>query len=195
MWTASKISAGAVDKMQIKAGLLLNKFDVTNPVEPADEDIIADTTGDYTITATPTTEDFFADVNHAQLNTMEGKHITGWECSLSVTALSITEETLALALGASKTNENGGVSPAVDYRLADYKSVYWIGDMVDENKLFVVVMDNTVSTGGLSYTAASNGKGQLALTLTPHASLESYDTIPMAFYLLEKIATEDPDEV
>ena len=59
--------------------------------------------------------------------------------------------------------------------------------MIDENKLFAVVMDNTVSTGGLSFTSTNNGKGKLALTLTPHASLEDQEKIPMAFYILEKV--------
>jgi hypothetical protein len=92
MWRATRISADAADKMQINAGLLLNNFDVANPVEPADEDIVCETTGDFSITCTPTVEDFFADVNNAPTNTKEGKQITGWECSLGVTALSITEE-------------------------------------------------------------------------------------------------------
>ena len=58
--------------------------------------------------------------------------------------------------------------------------------MVDDNKLFVIVMDDTVSTGGLSFTSTKNGKGQLALELTPHASFGTPTVIPMAFYLLEK---------
>ena len=51
----------------------------------------------------------------------------------------------------------------------------------------LVVMDNTVSTGGLSFTSTNNGKGGLALTLTPHVSAKSLDKVPMAFYILEKV--------
>lgn len=187
MWRATRISADAADKMQINAGLLLNNFDVANPVEPADEDIVCETTGDFSITCTPTVEDFFADVNNAPTNTKEGKQITGWECSLGVTALSITEENLILALGAADTMEDGGIRPRHTYKAEDFKSLYWIGDMIDENKLFAIVMDDTVSTGGLSFTSTNNGKGGLALTLMPHSTITNIEKVPMAFYILEKV--------
>lgn len=194
MWSATRITADAAEKMQTNAGLLLNTFDVTNPVEPLDEHIVTETTGDFSISCVPTTEDFFADVNNAPTNTKEGKRITGWECSLGVTALSITEETLKIALGASKENENGGITPRRQYKAEDFKSLYWIGDMIDEDKLLVVAMDDTVSTAGLSFTSTNNGKGGLALTLMPHTSLNDQTKIPMAFYILTKVATEETGE-
>ena len=190
MWKATRITADAAQHMQTNAGLLLNKFDVKNPTEPKDTDIVCETTGDFSITCVPQTEDFFSDVNNAPTNTKEGKRITGWDCGLSITALSVSEETLVLSLGAADVGTDGGVNPRRQYKMEDFKSLYWIGDMIDENKLFAVVMDNTVSTGGLSFTSTNNGKGKLALTLTPHASLEDQGKIPMAFYILEKVAGE-----
>lgn len=187
MWKATRITADAAQHMQTNAGLLLNTFDVTNPVEPNDEAIVCETTGDFSITCVPQTEDFFADVNNAPTNTKEGKRIIGWDCGLSITALSISEKTLILSLGAADAGDDGGVNPRRQYKLEDFKSLYWIGDMIDENKLFAVVMDNTVSTGGLSFTSTNNGKGKLALTLVPHASLGNQEKIPMAFYILEKV--------
>ena len=194
MWSATKITADAAEKMQVNAGLLLNKFDVTNPVEPTDADIVCETTGDFSITCTPETQDFFEDVNNAPTNTLEGKRIIGWTCGLGVTALSITDETLALSLGAYEETEDGGIRPRKTYKVEDFKGLYWIGDMIDENKLFVVVMDNTVSTGGLSFTSTNNGKGGLALTLTPHVSAKELDKVPMAFYILEKVDGEATGE-
>jgi hypothetical protein len=187
MWKAKKISADAAEKMQIGSGLLLKEFDISNPTEPTDEQIVAETTGDYSISCTPTTEDLFSDVNNAMTNTKEGKMITGWECSLGITLLSITEEMLALSLGASKATDDGkGIRPRMAYEMEDFKPLYWIGDMMGEDKLFVVAMEDTLSTGGLSFTASNNGKGRLAVTLMPHASLSKPDHVPMAFYLLEK---------
>ena len=81
MWTATKLSEDAASKMQVNAGLLLNSFDVTNPVEPEDADIVCETTGDFSITCTPETQDFFEDeqddykiewvIPNAQKNEME----------------------------------------------------------------------------------------------------------------------------
>ena len=187
MWKATRITADAAQHMQTNAGLLLNTFDVKNPAEPDDEAIVCETTGDFSITCVPETDDFFADVNNAPTNTKEGKRITGWNCGLSITALSISEETLVLSLGAADVGTDGGIKPRRQYKMEDFKSLYWIGDMIDEKKLFAVVMDNTVSTGGLSFTSTNNGKGKLSLTLTPHASLEDQEKIPMAFYILEKV--------
>ena len=62
MWRATKITADAASKMQMNSGLLLNRFDISNPVAPLDADIICDTTGDYNITCQPETQDFFEDV-------------------------------------------------------------------------------------------------------------------------------------
>lgn len=187
MWKATRLTADAAQNMQTNAGMLLNKFDVKNPAEPKDTDIVCETTGDFSITCVPQTVDFFSDVNNAPTNTKEGKRITGWDCGLSITALSVSEETLVLSLGAADAGTDGGVNPRRQYKMEDFKSLYWIGDMIDENKLFAVVMDNTVSTGGLSFTSTNNGKGKLALTLTPHASIEDHEKIPMAFYILEKV--------
>lgn len=187
MWRATRISADAAEKMQMNAGLLLNEFDVKNPVEPTDDQIVCETTGDFSISCVPETKDFFEDVNNAPVNTKEGKQITGWSCSLGVTALSVTMETLALALGASESIDATGVRPRTTYNMEDFKSLYWIGDMMDENKLFVVAMDDTVSTGGVSFTSTNQGKGSLALTLTPHATAAEPEKVPMAFYVLEKI--------
>lgn len=192
MWTATKLSADAANNVQVQAGLLLNKFSVSNPAEPQDADIICATTGDFHITCQPKTEDFFEDVNNAPNNTKEGKQIVGWNCGLTVNALEVTESTLTLALGAADVGSDGGVHPRSKYRMSDFKSVYWIGDMVDEDKIFVVVMDDTVSTGGVDFTSTKNGKGQMSLELTPHASFATPTVVPMAFYVLEKVATSNP---
>lgn len=190
MWRATRITADAASKMQMNSGLLLNRFDITNPVAPLDADIICDTTGDYNITCKPETQDFFEDVNNAYTNMMEGKQITGWNCGLTITSLSVTEEALKFALGAADIQPDGGIRGRMLYRGADFQSVYWIGDMFDEDKLLCVVMDHTVSTGGVSLTTRNKGKGGLQLELTPHGSLADPETVPMAFYVLEKVDSE-----
>lgn len=189
MWKATRITADAASKMQANAGLLLTNFDVSNPAEPDDDDILCDTTGDYNIRCVPQTEDFFEDVNNAYTNMMEGKRITGWDCQLTITALSITSDVLKTAVGAADVGTNGGINPRMNYETTDFKSLYWIGDMFDEDKLLCVTMDHTVSTGGVSLTARNKGKGGLALELTPHGSISNPEKVPMAFYLLEKVAT------
>lgn len=186
MWTAKKVTADAASKMQVNSGLLLNNFDISSPKAPADADIICETTGNFKISCKPETKDWFDGVNNAPKNTKEGKDIVGWDCSLSVTALSITEDTLAFALGASKATADNGITAKAHYEADDFQKLYWVGDMMDGESALVVVMDDTVSTGGLDFTSSDGGKGELALELKPHASIETPDTVPMAFYIVTK---------
>lgn len=185
MWSATKISAASANKIQVEAGLLLKDFDVTSPEEPADADIVCATSGDFSIRAVPETQDFFEDVNNAANNTKEGKRITGWDCGLSVNALDIDEDMLVLTLGAADAS-NGKVTPRAQYKLTDFGSLYWIGDMVDDTKLLCVKLIDAVSTGGFSLTTTKNGKGQMALELTGHTSMSSPELVPIEIYVLTK---------
>lgn len=185
-WTATRITADAADKIQANAGLIVNRFDVAHPVKPAEADIVCDTTGDITITCKPDVEDFFEDVNNAPNNTKEGKRITGWTCSLGFTCLSQTVDTLKLMLGAAETLSDGGIAPRRQYQSADFKDFWWLGDMIDEDKVLAVKIINGVSTEGLTLTTSKNGKGTSQVTITGHISTADLDTMPMAFYILTK---------
>lgn len=187
IWSATRVAADAAEHMQVDAGLLCSNYDITNPVAPADSDIITATTGDISINCTAQTQDFLEDVNNAPNNTKEGKRITGWECTFGMTALEFTNAVLKLAAGAADINANGGISPRRQIQLTDFETLYFLGDMVDEDKLFVVKMDNALSTGGIAITTAKNGKGKNNITLTAHTSLADIEKIPMEFYILEKV--------
>lgn len=193
MWKAKRVASTAAQNMQVDAGLLLNTFDPTNPVAPADEDIICATTGDFAITSTPDVSDFFDDVNNAQKNTKSGKRITGWTCTLGITGLEVTEDMIKLALGAARELANGGISPRAQYELSDFKDIWWIGDMVDTDNLFAVKLANAVSTGGISFSSTNNGKGKLAMTFTGHTELGDEEYVPMEFYVLEKVDEDAPE--
>lgn len=186
-WKATRVSADFYNSVQKEAGILLNTFDVTNPVEPADENIITATTGGISISCVPETQDIFEDIDNVPNNTAEGKDITGWNVTLSTTALETNEDTIALALGASEVGENGGISPRRNYKLDDFKTLYWVGDMADETKLLCAVIKNAVSTGGFSLQTSKNGKGQLSLEFTGHTRLDNQEEIPAEFYILTKV--------
>jgi hypothetical protein len=186
-WTATRVSADFYNNVQKDAGILLKTFDVSNPVEPADADIITPTTGGISITCVPETQDIYEDIDNVPNNTAEGKDITGWTITLSTTAIGVSADVIALALGASEVNEEGGIVPRRTYEIDDFKDVYWIGDMADKSKLLCAVIKNAVSTGGFSLQTSKNGKGQLALELTGHTKLNEQEIIPAEFYILEKV--------
>lgn len=187
MWSADKVSPDFANTIQINAGTLLNAFDVSNPVEFDDSAIICATSGDFSFTCQTQTDDFFADVNNVPDGTKEGMRITGHDCSLSVTALDITPEMLAMALGAADVS-GGTVTPRRQFVNADFKTVYWAGNMIDPEKLFVIKLENAIG-GGISFTSTKNGKGGLSLELTAHPSIANIEIVPMEFYVLTKVAT------
>ena len=187
VWKATRVSADFANNIGMEAGILVGKFNVANPVKPKDEDIICTTTGNFSITCVAETSDFFEDVNNMPNNTKQGKRITGWNCGLTVSAIDITEKLLLRALGAAEVGVDGGVHPRTQYEMKDFKELYWMGDMTDDNKVFVVAMNDTVSTGGVSFTSSKNNKDTISLEFTAHASIEHFDVVPMAFYILEKV--------
>lgn len=190
-WKAARVPADFYNNVQKDAGILLKSFDISNPVEPNDEDIITPTTGGISITCAPETQDMYEDIDNVPNNTAEGKDITGWTVTMSTTAIGVTADVIALALGASETGLDGGISPRGTYDIADFKDVYWVGDMADSSKLLCAVIKNAVSTGGFSLQTSKNAKGQLSLELTGHIKLNEQDIIPAEFYILEKADEEE----
>lgn len=186
MWSASLLAANMANNIQVDAGTLLKSFDITNPVMPADADILAATTGDFTITDTAEFTDFLEDVNNAPNGTKEGARITSRTRSLAVSIIEITSELLKFAI-IGKDLANGGVGAKRQVQLSDFTELYWIGDMVDENKVLVVRLKDSISTGGLSLTTSKNGKGNISLTITPHPTIADLDASPMEYFILEKI--------
>lgn len=187
VWSAALISADAANSIQVDAGTLLKRFNPANPVKPVDADILATTTGDFTITEQPEFTDFLEDVNNAPNGTMQGVRINKWNRSLSGTSIEFTKEGLKFTLGAAQELSDGGIATKRQVSLTDFNSeTWWIGDMTDETMLFAIKMENTLSTGGLSLSTTKNGKGKTAWTITPHPDLRNIEKSPMTYYLLTK---------
>lgn len=190
-WKATRVSADFYNNVQKDAGILLKNFDPSNPVEPEDADIITPTTGGISISCVPETQDLYEDIDNVPNNTAEGKDITGWTITVSTTAIGVNEETIALSLGAHEIGLDGSVKPRRNYKIEDFKDIYWVGDMADETKLLCAVIKNAVSTGGFSLQTSKNGKGQLGLELTGHSKLNEQETVPAEFYVLTKVGDEE----
>ena len=170
------------DQLQINAGILLKDFDVETGTFD-DEDMITATTGGITVNVKPTYEDFGDDIDNCPKNTMELKRITETEVSISTTALNISEDLLLFQLGAAdKDQETGAIKPRRDLKLADFATLWWVGDM-SNNGYIAVKISNALSTDGFSIKSSDKGKGNISITLTGHVSMNAQDVIPAEFYL------------
>ncbi len=168
------------DGLQLDAGVLLKKFDPAKVAAPADEDIICATTGGINISCVPTYSDLGEDVDNCPVNTKELKHLDGWECKMSFTALGTSPENIKLALGAA-TVSTTKVTPNRDLKQADFSDIWWAGDRADGG-VVAACLKNALSTGGFTLQTTKNGKGQASVELTGHVSIEAQDTMPMEFY-------------
>ena len=187
----SKVSQEAFGEFQVDAGVLLKNFD---PVAPAlvDSDIICATTGGINPTCVPSFSDWGEDIDNAPSGTMELMHLDGWETSLGFTALNTTAEVIRMALGAADVGAtNGKITPRRSLKDSDFSDVWWVGDRSDGG-LVAIRLINALSTSGFSLQTTKNGKGQIAVTLAGHVSINEQDVVPMEFYVQE--GTEEDEE-
>lgn len=181
----TKIPESTFNNLQTDAGVLLKTFDPANPTEPDDEDIITATTGGINAVCQPTYSDYGEDVDNVPNNMKELKHLDGWNCTLSTTALGTSPELIKLQLGAADVNGTTKIVPRADLKQSDFKdAIWWVGDKADGGLLAIKLM-NVLSTGGFSLQTTKNGKGQLTLELTGHVSINDQSTVPMEFYSME----------
>lgn len=204
----TRIPENTFDALQLDAGILLTTFDPADP-NVQDEDIICATTGGVNPACVPTYSDFGEDVDNVPNNMKELKHLDGWECSISTTGLGTSPELIKLALGAADIDvtNTGKIIPRSDLSQTDFSDIWWVGDKANGGLVAIRLM-NALSTGGFSLQTTKNGKGQVALEITGHVSMQAQDVVPMEFYSIdpevtpteyiytavEPVGTENPKE-
>lgn len=180
------IPQSTFEEMQLDAGVLLNTFNPASPTAPEDSAIICATTGGITATCVPTFSDLGEDVDNCPVNMKELKHLDSWECTLGFTSLGVSPANIKMALGVADVSGTT-VTPRRDLAQTDFTDLWWVGDRADGG--FVAIqLKNALSTGGFSLTTTKAGKGQVAVTLTGHVSIDAQDVVPMVFYSAEPSA-------
>ncbi len=171
--------------LQLDAGVLLKRFNPANPVAPADEDIICATTGGINPSCVPTFSDLGEDVDNVPVNMKELKNLDSWACQISTTSLGTSPELIRMALGCADINaQTGAIIPRADLKQTDFSDIWWVGDRADGG-LVAVQLKNALSTGGFSLQTTKNGKGQIAITITGHVSINAQKEVPMVFYSMD----------
>lgn len=169
--------------LQLDAGVLLNNF---NPASPnvQDQDIICATTGGINVVCQPEFSDLGEDVDNCPNGMKELMKLENWTCSLGFTALDMSPEGIRLSLGVADVASEK-VTPRMTLKQSDFNSaIWWVGDKADGGYVAVKLM-NALSTGGLSIQTTKKGKGQTAVTLSGHFSINAQSVVPMEFYSYE----------
>ena len=181
----TQVKVDAFKEIQVEAGVITTQFNPANPVLDRSK-ILFLTTGGVKPVCKPSFVDMFEDIDNVPNNTMEGKQIDDYECSIGSTAVNITPDSLKVLLAAADidANDSTRVTPRRELKLADFiSSLWWVGDMSDGGFAAIQLL-NALSTDGFSLTTQKKGKGNTAFTLTGHASMNSVDTVPMNFYIV-----------
>ena len=196
----TKVSADAMETLQLDAGVILSTFDPAAPVEPLSENIIATTSGGIQVNCVPTYSDFGEDVDNLPNNMKEFKHLDSWECTMAFTNIKFNSTNAVWALGAADkttteatTGQNptrayDKIVPRRDLKQTDFADLWWVGDKVNGGA-FAVKLKNALSTGGMSIQTTKNGKGTYSMTLTGHVSIAAQDVMPMEFYDISPAAS------
>lgn len=177
----TKIPSATFDNLQLDAGILLSSFNPETAEAPADEDILCATTGGISLTAAAEWADMGEDVDNCPTGMMELKKLVSWNCTIGFTSITFSPKMIQMGLGAADV-DGKKITIRRDVQLKDFADVWWVGDLADGGMVAVHLM-NALSTEGLSITTTKNGKGQLAMTLQGHVSLNDQDTMPMEFYV------------
>ena len=174
------------EALQLDAGVLLTTFNPASPAAPADSAIICATTGGINVTCVPTYSDLGEDVDNCPNNTMEMKHLDGWDCGMSFTSLGTSPALIKMALGAADIDgtDTTKITPRRDLEQTDFSDIWWVGDKADGGYV-AVQLKNALSTGGFSLKTTKNGKGQISVEITGHVSIEAQSVVPMVFYSVE----------
>lgn len=182
----TKIPEDTFKTLQLNAGVLLRSFDVET-ASVSDSAIVGATSGGVSFSATPTFEDFGADIDNCPKNTKELMRLTEWAITLGGTFISVTSSSVKDLLAAADI-EGEKVTPRNNIEDEDFTDLWWVGDYSDENGetnggFIAIHMMNTLSTGGFSLTSGDKSKGQFAFTYTAHYSINEQDTVPFEVYV------------
>lgn len=177
------IPQNAFEGLQLDAGVLLTTFNPANPVAPSDSNIICATTGGINVVCKPTFSDLGEDVDNVPLNMKEMKHLDSWECTMSTTSLGTSPALIKMALGCADIDgsDTSKIVPRADLLQTDFSDIWWVGDRADGG-MVAVQLKNALATEGFSLQTTKSGKGQTAITITGHVSINDQKTVPMVFY-------------
>lgn len=188
----TKIPENAFKELQLNAGVLLTDFDTTDGMTEQEllGVMIGATSGGVNFTATPTYEDYGADIDNAPVNVKELKKLTGWDVKMSGNFITVTPSSAALMAGAADADkaDTTKITPRNDVADTDFKDIWWVGDYSDKNGAtnggFVAIhMLNSLSTGGFQLQSTNKGKGQFAFEFTGHYSIADQNKVPYEVFV------------
>lgn len=182
----TQVPADTFEKLQLNAGVILSSFDPsTASMDRAN--IIGATSGGVNFTATPTFIDFGEDIDNVPNNTKQLKRIDYYEAKLSGTMVT-ADTAIAKMLVAAADVSGNKVTPRMNLKEEDFKSIWWVGDYSNENGdvnggFIAIELINALSNGGFQIQSGKKAKGTMSFEYLAHYDLNNPDTVPFNIYI------------
>lgn len=178
------LSSKTATNLQLGAGVILKTKYVSGGTISS-ENILSATNGGITFTAQPT---FFTPTVDGMRENIKGagKRITGYDVTLTFTAVETEANVLLKALGCADQNGSSGVITARHTISAnDYADLYAVAERGD-GKLIQITIKNGLNTSGLSLQTTNDGNGGIAFTITGNYDIADLDTPPFEIEIINK---------
>lgn len=195
----TQIPANTFEKLQMNAGVFCRSF---NPATGEVTGLLGASTGGGQFAATPTMSDFGDDIDNCPKNTKELKRQDDVAVTMNTTFVTIDPATAKLAMGAADidSQDSTHIIPRRDLALTDFDELWWVGDYSNYNNgsgagYCAIHLMNALSTGGFQMQSTDRGKGNFALELTGHYSLNAPDVVPYEVYIKSGSAANPTPEI
>ena len=183
-----QLPSDLTDSLTTNAGIILTTFNPASvgTASAIRENILAATSGGVNVSCVATYSDLGEDVDNAPKNTKELKHLDGWECKMSGTAITVSTAIAKKLLGSATSSTTSGVDKiVVNNELAgtDFNDLWYVCPYGTTDGFVAVKLVNALNNGGFVMQSTKNGKGTFTFEFIGHPSVESPDDIPIEFYI------------
>lgn len=178
------LSSKTAQNLQLGAGIILKSKYVTGSTISS-ANILSATNGGITFTAQPT---FFTPTVDGMRENVKGagKRITGYDVTLTFTAVEAEAEVLLKALGcADQDGTTGVITARHTINASDYMDLFVVAERGD-GKLVQITIKNGMNTSGLSLQTTNDGNGGISFTITGNYDVSDLETPPFEIEIINK---------
>lgn len=195
----AQIPANTFENLQMEAGIFCKSF---NPATGEFTGLMGATTGGGSFATSPEFSDFGEDIDNCPENTMELKRKERETAVLSTTFVTLDAESIKLAMAGADIDSQDAthIIPRRDLKVADFVDVWWVGDYSNINNgsgagYCAIHLKRALATSGFGLQTTKHGKGQMAMELTGHYTIENTDDVPYEVYIKEGTDSGDTPEI
>lgn len=185
----TKMNPNAFKSMVWEAGIVLPDFDPsTGEVDP--QDILWETTGTNSFSATRDITDAGEGVNNCPIGTKQLQRANPWVAQITGVAVSITAEAITRILGNADVDGSDAtkIVPRSDILDKDFQDLWIVAnysDMNGETKggAFAIHLKNAFSVDGFAADMEKGMNGQFPYTLQAYYDMDDIDDVPFEIFL------------